>query len=57
MKGECKYCNNVLKDKSNIRCDICNEAWQDGVNHGVDSIKKELRMAIGILKKIFGQII
>ena len=52
MEGKCKYCGEVLKDKSNIRCDICNDAWQDGVNYGVDTIKEKLRTAFGVLKSI-----
>ena len=43
MKGQCRFCGIKLKDESNIRCDKCDMAWQDGRAHGIVEIKSKLR--------------
>jgi primosomal protein N' len=49
VKGKCKYCGKVLKDIANIRCDACDEVWQDGVNFGVSEIENKIRLAVRML--------
>jgi hypothetical protein len=31
--AKCKYCKRLIPDQ-NIRCDVCDSAWQDGRSEG-----------------------
>ena len=39
--GKCKYCGKKI-DPSEIRCDICDFAWQSGYVAGEQNIKRAL---------------
>lgn len=52
MKGKCKYCNKVLADITNIRCDNCDEAWHEGMEAGKDEVKDDIRRALQFLKSL-----
>lgn len=48
---KCKYCGKELKDKMNIRCDVCDSAWQEGRVSGIEKNREEVRLAMTILNR------
>ena len=51
MKGKCIYCNRKIHE-SNIRCSVCDRAWEDGAKHGRGEIKRILREAFITLSNL-----
>jgi len=47
-KKSCQYCNKEIHE-STIRCDECHEAWVDGMKHGENLLKQQLKELLGSL--------
>lgn len=50
----CKYCDTEV-DPLNVRCDDCNEAWDDGRKHGEQKIRGAIRECFINLRNIAGE--
>ena len=46
MKGRCAYCNRSLRDKTNIRCDVCDLVWQAGYLAGYYGLKITAQLTV-----------
>ena len=50
-KGKCKYCGRKI-DHTNIRCYICDSAWQEGQTAGREDMKERLKETFRTLKNL-----
>ncbi len=42
MIGKCNYCG-IQIDESNIQCDKCDIAWENGVRFGKNEVRNKLK--------------
>lgn len=48
---KCKYCHNNI-DKSEIRCNNCDDAFQEGIELGKRLIKSKLKDAFEVFEEL-----
>jgi len=51
MSGQCKYCGAVIPIEC-IRCQVCDVAWQDGWECGVEETKDEIREIVSTIMNL-----